>query len=172
VSSKNNIYSTAENQPVMKYFKPLNIAYIITGWRLDPETNKRVYFILESAPVPANTKYEDLTKRTFSYEDDVIELYSEREVRFFRQQNKYLFERGLLQEFEGEPEEIDTSNMLSDPEVVKIALLPQAKLSERLQDITSPITLSRIYNMMLEIGRPAKITSFVKAKLEVLEKHE
>lgn len=43
--SKNNIYIT-DKEPVKKYMKPLAIAYTITGWRLDPETGKRVDFLL------------------------------------------------------------------------------------------------------------------------------
>lgn len=169
MSSTRNIY-LSDTPPVMRYMRPMKVAHTITGWRIDPNTGRQIEFILESSPVGPDTSYEDLTKRTFNYDTDVVELYSDKEVRFFSQRNRYLFENGLLQEFDGEPEEVDMSNMMSDIEITKIAVLPFSKLVLRLEEITSAVTMRRIFDIAEEIGRPAKILNQMKAKLAELEK--
>jgi len=169
--SKNNIFIT-DKEPVKRYMKAMPITYTITGWRLDPETGKKIDFLLSCPGLPLTAKYEDLTKRTFSYDDDVVELYSDKEVRMFVQMNKYLFQKGLIQEFEGEPDEVDTSNVLSDKEVMAIALMTPAKLTARLEEIDSEITVKRILATAEEIGRPAKVLALLRGKLSTLEHKE
>ena len=168
--STNNIYYNVDTVPVMRYRK--TVAHSLSGWRIDPITGKQVDFILTSAPLPRDYKYEDLPKMTFKYEYDVVELYSDKEVNLFRRLNRTLFENGLLQEYEGEPEATDFSNMMSDADVIKIAVLPPIKLQKRLTEITSDVTLHRILAMAQEIGRPAKvITTIEQRQKELQQKH-
>lgn len=168
MASVNNIYYTADGPPVMRYQK--TVTHSLSGWRIDPQTGKQVDFILESAPLSTGYKYEDLGKQLFNYEHDVVELYSEKEVQFFRKRNKPLFEKGLLQEYDGEPEAPDFANMMSDVEVTKIACLPAAKLTAKLTEITSEITVHRILTTAEEIGRPAKIINQIRERLTTLER--
>jgi hypothetical protein len=154
MQSLNNIF-VAVGEPVRCYVKTVD--YPITGWRIDPDTGKQVEFILSNPGAE------------FDYDSDVLELYSEKDVRFLQQRNRYLFEKGLLKEFQGEPEPVDMTNSLTDTEVAEIATirLPNV-MKPRLASITSDVSIRRILAHAKEIGRPAKVIELIETRLKEL----
>jgi len=131
----------------------------IAGWRLNPDDgNKKLEFQLVPTPEPE-----------FDYERDVIELYSTKEIKFFMQANKYLFQQGFLTEYEGEAEPVDTTNMLTDDEVLTIATQRNVpSLKKQIEELTSRVSVQRIYDTAKEIGRPAKTLEIIKNHLDTL----
>ncbi len=156
MATVNNIYVTA-GEPIMRYLRIPK--HGITGWRLDPDDRDRK-IIFELTP----------TDDTFMYERDVVEVYTDKELKFFKQANKYLFQQGFLTEYIGEPEPIDTSNMLTDAQVLEIASERSVKRIEaKLKELTSLVSVQRIYDTATEIGRPSKTLEIMKARLDELK---
>lgn len=156
MATHNNIFMTA-GEPLARYARVPS--YGITGWRLNPDDNlKKIEFSL----VPTNDD--------FDYERDVIELYSDKEIKFFKQANRYLFAQGLLKDYEGTPVPIDVTNMLTDSQVLEFASERSIKrLEVKLQEITSAVSMKRVYDTAVEIGRPAKTLTLMKTRLEELQ---
>jgi hypothetical protein len=156
MATQNNIFMTA-GEPIARF--TLTPKHGITGWRLNPDDNNRkVEWALTPTPEPE-----------FDYERDVIELYSDKEVKFFKQANRYLLKEGLIREFEGTPKPIDITNMLTDEQVMEIATDTQIKrLKNRLAELTSKVSVDRIYRTAIEIGRPAKTLELMKERLDEL----
>ena len=149
--SINNIFLTA-GDPVARYTKTVN--HGISGFRLNPDDDWR------------KIEFQLITDRVDPpYEDAVLELYTDKEVKFFRQANRYLFQAGLIREYIGEATPVDTRNVLDDDQILEIASTRNIQqLTKRVQDITSLITMRRIIEVAKEIGRPAKT-------LEILNDH-
>lgn len=156
MATKNNIYAIA-GEPIARYLRVPK--HGITGWRLNPEDHdKKIEFEL----TPIND--------TFDYERDVIEIYSDKELKLFKQANRYLFTQGFLTEYEGEPEPIDTTNMLTDAQVLELASERSIKRIEtKLGELTSRVSVKRVYDTAVEIGRPAKTLAVMKARLDALQ---
>ncbi len=143
--------------PILRY--ALVPKHGITGWRLNPDDGKKLEFELVPHQEPP-----------FDYERDVIELYSDKEVKFFRQANRYLFSQGFLTEYLGEAEPVDVTNMLTDAEVLEIASTRNVnQLNSRIKDLTSLVSVQRILNAAQEIGRPAKTLELIRKRLEDLQ---
>lgn len=156
MQSMNNIF-VAQGEPYKRVIKTVD--HPITGWRIDPDTGKQVEFIL-STPSP-----------DFDYDTDVLEFYTEKDWKFFQQRNKYLIVQGLVKEFQGEPEVVDTTNLLTDDDIYKIATTSQVMtLNKRLQELTSALTVRRVLAVAEEVGRPAKTLALIKTRAEELEK--
>lgn len=154
MQSMNNIF-VAQGEPVQRYVK--TVEHPITGWRLDPDTGKQVEFIL-STPTEA-----------FDYDAAVLEFYSDKDWKFFIQKNRYLIEQGLVKKFEGAPEPVDTTNLLTDEEIFKIATTSQIlTLKKKLQEITSSLTVKRVLVVAEEVGRPAKTLAEIQARVDEL----
>lgn len=155
MATMNNIYVTA-GEPIARFVRIPQ--HGITGWRLNPDNQDRK---VEFELTPINAE--------FDYERDVIEIYSEKELKFFRQANRYLFQQGFLSPYEGQSEEVDTTNMLTDAQVLELATEQSIKrIESKLQTLTSRISVDRVYKMAQEIGRPAKTLSVIKARLDQL----
>lgn len=150
----NNIYVGASD-PYKRFVK--TVIHPITGWRIDPENNRQVEFIL----VSMHTE--------FDYDSEVLEIYTEKEYKFLQQKNRYLFESGLLKEFTGEADDVDMTNVLTDDEIFTLAgvRLPN-DLKGRLRAITSVVTIKRVLSSAKEIGRPAKVIGIIEERLQQL----
>lgn len=131
----------------------------LTGYRLNPRNsvnpNERLEFLL--ATPEDNVQYTpygdgEPTKAKqvkFTYEDEVLELYTEVEVRSFERMNRLLIENGLLVEYSEESPAVNKVNTLSDVELRKIAkmkLLPA--FTARVAEITSTFTLESLLEVM------------------------
>lgn len=140
--SKHNIYPEFSDQTVERWQKAC--IHAVAGKRVNPykDDGVKIDFILRSKE--DNFNFET-RKLAFSYDDDVIELYSPREVTVFRALNRAAIEAGLLVPYGENKQAIDTRNALTDEQVLAIAEIPQLpKLKKALQDITSVTTLRRI----------------------------
>lgn len=150
--SINNIYYTQE-QAYKRYAKACK--YTISGMRLDPDDHwRKVEFILINPD------------GTFKYEYDVIEIYSEKEYKFFLNKNRYLIENGLIKEYFDGPTAPVITNMMTDDEVEEIAgLRTLQKLEERLAVINSRATLQRIYDAAVEIGKSKRMLDAIQERI-------
>jgi hypothetical protein len=153
--SVNNIYLVVPTEPYKKYVK--TVPSSIAGKRFNDRADAEVGFLLRSVP------------GVFSYDDEVLEVYSDREDRFLKQANKSLFESGMLKEYTGNRSAMDTRNIMSDEDVLEIASLRNVmQLSKKLEDIDSKITAQRILDTAKEIGRPAKTLELIEKKVKDL----
>lgn len=160
MKSNNNVVFTAD-EVVARYAKTVN--WSISGRRLDPHDHKReIIFILGQR-----------VNNEFAYDTDVIELYSPLEVRFFVQSNKYLFEQGLIAEYENERSQVDFTNVLTDEDVYRIAASKTfTDFLLAVGDIDSPITLNRIIAAAEELNRPKKLIAQIRLHVDSVTTEE
>lgn len=129
----------------------------VCGARLHPRTQERIPFILMSEENNFNPEDNTLS---FSYDTDVIEIYSPQEDKTFRAWNSYLFKTGLLVPYTGEKEEVDTSAAMSDEDVTAlVATKNLLQFKSKISKINSKVTLQRILE---ETRRQDKKHSFVQ----------
>lgn len=153
--SKNHQYPEFDT-PVARWRKA--VVYKVTGVRLSPyNESERIDFLLESK--------ED---QPFSYFDDVIELYSEKESRLFAVLNRAAIERGLLIPYTEAPKEVVTSNALTDDELKDLATYGnKVQFTAKVKEITSWVTLSRLLTQLTE-NSPKWREDAIKARLAEL----
>lgn len=131
----------------------------LTGWRLNPRNavnpNERLEFLLATPEnnvefIPYGDGEPTKVKQTkFSYEDEVLEIYTEIEVRSFERMNRLLIENGLLVEYNDTASAVNTANTLSDVELRKIAKLKLiTTFKTRINDLTSLYTLESLLGVM------------------------
>lgn len=131
----------------------------ITGWRLNPEnavnTNERIEFLLATPEDNLEiTPYGDgentkIRQVRFTYEDEVLELYTEQEARSFERMNRLLIQNGLLVEYNESMPSIDKTNVLSDIELLKLAKMKTLlSFKARITEITSVYTLEKLLEVM------------------------
>ena len=158
MASVNNIFLVNIDPPVKRYVK--TVPSKVGGIRFDANGKTQIGFILESAA------------GGFSYDSEVLEIYTDREDRAVRQMNKNLFTQGFLKQYNAEAPELDTRNMLSDEDIVEIASLRNIKaLEARISDLTSPFTVQRILTAANDIGRPAKTISIIEQRLAAVSEY-
>lgn len=120
--------------------------HAITGIRLDPYTEgRRMPFLLESKEKNFSADNRTLT---FSYEDDVIELYSAREVTLFRALNKYLFEQGLIAPYESGQSIAHLDQVFTDSMLHEMLTLRKAEFIAKLATIDSWVTIGRLLPLL------------------------
>lgn len=145
------------DQNVYSRYKKTSVG-AIAGKRLDPASKQRVDFLLMSDWKNFNRENNTLK---FNYDTDVIEIYSADEDRVFRILNAYLFQNGMLAPYDGNREEINLSNSLSDVEVSDIAASKNLlAFKKKLSGISSVSTLYRIKDVTERADRPV---SFIRA---------
>lgn len=160
MKSINHQFLEFNDQVIKRYTKARLQA--LTGYRLNPRNavnpNERIEFLL--ATPEDNVEYTPYDKDgngeptkvkqvKFSYEDEVLELYTEQEVRSFERMNKLLIENGLLIEYSDTQPAVNKVNTLSDVELRKIAkmkLLPA--FTVRVNELTSKYTLESLLEVM------------------------
>ena len=153
--SINNILLTAETEPTHRYAKTIRSK--IAGFRLDPLDNKQVPFLLTSVG------------DEFSYEDEVVELYSDKENRYFMQANKLFIANGYLKPFNGTAAPVAMDNIISDEDVERIAAIRTPnQLKSKLAPITSKVSLERVVQAAREIGRPQSIINIIESRIKDL----
>lgn len=154
MASLNNIYLTVETPPYKRYVKTIKSQ--VAGLRLNDE-GKQASFILHTGP-------------DFDYEQDVLEIYSDREHRYFLQANRTLIAKGLLKEYNGVKGEIDKTNLLTDDEIETIATTKSMPvLMKRLGELTSKVTVDRVLATATEIGRPQKFLEAIRQRATAVD---
>ena len=160
MNSINHQFLEFSDQVIKRYTKAR--LQPITGWRLNPQNavnpNERIEFLLATPESNVEyTPYGDgeptkLKQIKFTYEDEVLELYSEQEVRSFERMNRLLIENGLLVEYSDTASAVNTANTLSDVELRKIAKLKLlTSFKTRIADISSVYTLESLITVMESI---------------------
>jgi hypothetical protein len=143
--SIHNIYPEFSDQVVKRYTK--TTVHAIAGKRLDPyHPDQRIDFLLISDE--RNYNHES-RKLAFDYDTDVIELYSEREVRLFATLNKATISAGMLIVHDESAPVVRQENALTDSDIIRILLITnRLVLRKRLTEIDSPITLKRVKELL------------------------
>jgi hypothetical protein len=126
MSASNNIFPQLASKIFARYKK--TVPYMLGGRRLDPfkvNENAEMDWILQTD----DDNFDFITKQPsgFTYEDEVIELYSEVELQVFKKLNAALFSEGLLQVYQGTQTEVVDNTGIDLDELAKIKLPTQFK---------------------------------------------
>jgi len=160
---------------IKKYAKTTNKA--ITGYRLDPNRLENKIDWLLSSPEEAfdviwEGKGDDvqIVRKSFAYEDEVLELYSQAELDTFKRWNRGLLERGILKEYDGNVPEVDTSNLFTDAQIAEIASTKNIlALRKKLSAITSMESINRILAAAESLDRPMSIAKAIQERKRELQ---
>lgn len=165
MSSTNNIFPELEDKVFKRYSKvPV---HILSGLRPDPyETRKTIPWVLQTKEENYDNKQKKLT---FDYEDEVIELYSQYEVDTFKRLNKAMFDNGYFKEYLGSQAPVNTTNILSDEELLIIAdIRSNETFAHELTKLTSSLTLERLKQIATAAGKSVKKIQLIEARIEAL----
>lgn len=171
--SHNHQFIAFDDKIVKRYAK--TTTNILTGFRLDPyRPENRIDWLLSSPNKLFQVIWEDgqqpKTIRTgFSYDDEVIELYSDVEVRLFERLNRKAIESGALKLYnEGAPA-VDTTNFMTDEEIEAIATTKQLpSIKKKVADIYSQLTLKRILQAVEKHDRPMSVAKAIQDRINEL----
>lgn len=171
--SHNHQFIAFDSQIVKRYAK--TTVGILTGYRLDPyRPENRLDWLLASKNSSFQVVWEDgqqpKTIRTgFNYEDEVIELYSDIEVRLFERLNKNAIESGALKLYTESAPAVDMSNLLTDDQIEAIATIKQIpSIRKKIAGINSPITLKRILEAVEKHDRPMSVAKAIQSRINEL----
>lgn len=171
--SHNHQFIQFEDKIVRRYAKTINSP--LSGYRLDPNRpENRIDWLLASPNKLFEVIWEDgeapkIIKKGFSYDDEVIELYSDQEVRLFERFNKAAIESGALKLYDNSAPAIDTTNFMSDAEIDAVATTKQVlAIRKKLSIVTSIQTLQRILDAVERHDRPMSIARAVQERMHEL----
>lgn len=171
--SHNHQFIAFEDKIVKRYAKTSNS--ILTGYRLDPNRpENRMDWLLTSPTKLFSVIWEDgkqptLIRTGFSYDDEVIELYSDVEVRLFERLNRATIESGALKVYTDTAPGIDMTNLLTDDEVEAIATTKQIpSIRKKIAAINSPLTLQRILEAVEKHDRPMSVAKAIQSRINEL----
>lgn len=172
--SINHQFIQHDDKIVKRYTKTVN--GMVSGRRLDPNNPaNQMTWLLQSPDgnfkvLWQGTGDEPRCERiAFSYDLEVVELYSDVEVRLFERQNRALIERGVLKEYSEISPAIDTTNLLSDEEVTEFATIKQPlAFKKKISTITSVHTLRRILESVEKRDRPMSFANTVHDRIKEL----
>lgn len=174
--SKNHQYLEFEEKIVKRYAKTTNSA--LTGYRLDPHRpENRINWMLISPKSSFSVIWEDgkepkIQRIKFSYDDEVIELYSDIEVKLFERLNKAAIENGALRVYTEQAPGIDTTNLLTDPEIEQLATTKQLpSLKKKISTITSIHTLNRVLERVEAHDRPLSVARAIQDRINELSRN-
>ncbi len=163
MKSVNHQFLEFSDQVVKRYTKAR--LQPLTGWRLNPRNavnpNERLEFLLATPEdnvlftpydQDGNGEPTKVKQVKFTYEDEVLELYTEVEARSFERMNRLLIENGLLVEYNDTASAVNKVNTISDAELRKIAKLKMiTAFKARVNELTSVYTLETLLEMMSTI---------------------
>jgi hypothetical protein len=163
--SKQNIYYELSDKVVKRYAKvPV---HLVAGVRIDPYDQKNTisWLLMTDA-----SNYDEKTKqKTFVYEDEVIELYSQYEADAFVRLNKKLIERGLLKVYTGSGSTVDETNTMSDDELSKIlSIRSNEDFASEINKLSSSLTLTRLKQFAIDMGKSVKRVHVLEARIKEL----
>jgi hypothetical protein len=159
--SIHNIYPEFADRVLERWQKA--IVGTVAGKRIDPYTeNARVDFLL----ITKEHNFDIATRKVaFVYEDEVIELYTEREVTVFRALNKAAIENGLLKPFEDAPPEVNDTNIYTDAQL--LAILNEKNMPTykgMLKKITAIPVLDRMETLITDDHRQWVLKELIKRR--------
>lgn len=173
--SVNHQFIAFDDCIVKRYTKTL--PGMVTGKRLDPNRPENELTWLLKSPdgnFIIHWKGEGDPWRceriAFSYDSEVLELYSATEVKLFEKQNRALIEQGVLKEYSDIAPAIDTTNLLTDEEVIAIATTKQPlSFRKKVSALTSIHTLQRVLEAVEKHDRPVSFVKVVQERIKELQ---
>lgn len=185
MNSVNHQFMEFSDQVVKRYTKAR--LQPLTGWRLNPRNavnpNERIEFLLATPESNVQfTPYDQdgdseptkVKQIKFTYEDEVLELYTANEVRSFERMNRLLVENGLLIEYSETQSPVNKVNTLSDVELRKIAKLKMlTTFKSRIVELTSIYTLETLLEVMdsIDTVTMAQVKA-VKERINAIKQNE
>lgn len=165
--SVNHQFIELSELAVKRYTK--TVPYIVSGKRLNPH-NKTAKMDFTLKTHSKDFDFETKKAKSFDYEHEVVELYSEDEVRFFIRMNRYLLDQGLIKEYFGtNPSQANLDNFLSDEEIKEIAASRTPPiLKKKIHTITSTVTLERIKAAAIILNRTIGMIAILDNKIHDL----
>lgn len=154
--SFNNIYlELVDVEPYSRYQK--NVPSAVSGWRLNPkDLSHRVEFLLAS---PSSK---------FNYQSDVIELYSEKEDRYFRMANSVLFDMAYLIPYVEDGDEVTGEILVDNVNTLVDEIAGTTRYDEfveKAKGIENTAVLLQLYKSCLTRELPATIFSYMESRL-------
>ena len=108
----------------------------------------------------------------FDYEQEVIELYSEDELKLFQRLNRDLLVNGDLVEYNDKAPVIDLVNTLSDTDIKKLVRLKTKSIFEaKVKELTSLRTLKLVMAALEETDAPMSYAKIIKERENELNKN-
>lgn len=167
MQSVNNIFPDLEDKIYSRYRKAA--VCMIGGVRGDPYKGgyHRLEYVLKSKFDNFNPETGEVT---FSYSDDIIEIYSADEDKLFRQLNASAIKQGSLVPYAQAREEVDMSSALPDEEIAELAGAKNLlNFKKRVSEITSLITLRRLVTAVKNADRTYSFINVVETRIKELE---
>lgn len=163
--SVNHQYPWLSDGVVARYKK--EVTCMVAGKRLNPtKPEEQIDFVLES-----KFRNFDVVTRTlqFDYSSDVLELYSDHEVRFFESMNKRMFEEGLISQYLDTPD--TNASLVNDNDVLKLATLPLIDLQEQVKQMNVNLA-RRVLRTIETLERPNSYVTLVSDRIKELEESQ
>lgn len=160
MQSANHQFVEFADQVKMRYVK-VGIS-ALSGYRLNPRNavnpNERIEFLLATPEedveiIPYREGEPTKVKQTkLVYENEVLELYTDQEVKSFERMNRLLIENGLLVPYSGSATEIDRANLIDSAELMKLAKMKQTLLfKQKVDELTSQHVLQRLLDILEDL---------------------
>lgn len=172
--SINHQFVEFSDRVVRRYVK--TVLHRVSGYRTDPHRpENRLDFLLATPDkdieyTPVEEGRPIIKQIHFTYDEEVLELYSDTEVKTFERWNKALLESGSLKEYTFTAPELNTTNLLTDDAVEEIAGIKQlAALRNRLEDITSEVSLKRIRSVAVDLNRSVNVIKAIEDRINAVK---
>jgi len=96
-----------------------------------------------------------------------VQLWSKKEVAYFRVKNKKHIDMGFLVKLDKMPEkeEVVNENIMSNEEIIELVAKPFKSIEAKINKIDSEATLNRIVRIAEEENRPAKTMELLRSRL-------
>lgn len=145
-----------EDKPPYRVYKKTILARVLVRY-LDPVRLIPAEVVLTGDP------------ETGEIEDQIIKVWSVAEDVYLRRNNKKHLEDGVLIEFSGDDEGIETVNQISDDEIELILAQPYFALKNKLAEFTSPVPVRRFLIAAERMNRPIKTVEYIQSVLSKME---
>jgi hypothetical protein len=177
MASFNHQFIQFSDKVIARYTK--TTVGMLTGKRLDPHRPENTIDWLLHTPeanflfIKRDDGKTELIRQHHTYEDEVIEIYSEAEKALFERLNRGNIQTGVLIVYEGVGPENDLSNVLSESQIREIAATKQLPaLRKKIQDITSIHSLERILQAAKDLDRPNSIVVTIQEKINDISSND
>lgn len=182
MESINHQYMQFGNQVVKRYVR--TTTYPIGGKRYNPFADKpEVIDFLLATPADNFTYTPEVdpngggvvktvvTQNKFDYDTEVVELYSDDEVKMFQRLNRALLEDGALIEYNDAAPIVELKNTLSTTDINKLVKLKTKTIFEsKIAEITSVRTLKLIMAALEDTDAPMSYAKIVRERENELNK--
>lgn len=166
------------NQIIKRYVR--TTVYPVSGRRLNPRNKVNPFevidfllatpadnfnFNVETDPNGGGVIKTTLAQTKFDYEHEVIELYTDEELKMFQRLNRDLLTDGDLIEFDEKAPEVDLVNTLSDADIKKLVRIKTKSVFEaKINELTSLRTLKLVMDALEETDAPMSYAKIIRER--------